>query len=111
MSFWDKIFPKKGTSLMEVPIAEVRESLPKNREHPVFKMMKEKHPGLPDEHIDMLIRFAFAAKQEGGNVEIAEWVMVSSKQFEEGHFFVKKSRGKYCLCLRKGSPGVRQAHA
>lgn len=92
---------ERGTSLFEVPIKAVHDRLPQNRNHGAFKLLKEKNPSIPDEHIDVLIGFAYAAKREGIN-DIAEFLLATCQQYKRGQFFIKKSRGKYCLCIRQG---------
>lgn len=101
MGLLDWLFGKKGTSLFEVPVSVVGEALPQNRNHEAFKMLKEKYPTFPDEHIDMLIRFSYAAEREGMQ-DIGGFLLASCEQYAKGSFFIKKSSGKYCLCLRKG---------
>jgi len=105
MGLLDWLFRKRkgpeGTSLFEVPITVVHERLPQNRSHEAFRMLKEKHPNIPDEHVDMLIRFAYAAEKEGLS-DIGGFLLASCQQYAKGEFFINKSGGNYCLCMRKG---------
>ncbi|MFC1660512.1 hypothetical protein ACFL3S_03455 [Gemmatimonadota bacterium] len=91
---------RRGTSLYEVPVKGMSDRLREGRKHGAFKMLKEKHPSIPDEHIHILIGFGYAAKRQGLD-DFATFLLATCQQYEKGDFFVEKRGGKYCLC-RKG---------
>jgi len=102
MNFLQRLFAKlkPGISYFEVPIKTVHDRLPEAREHGAFKLVKEKYPNIPDEHIDMLVAFAYTARDQGVK-DIGAFLLANCEQYQSGQFFIKKSRGKYCLCSRK----------
>jgi hypothetical protein len=108
MGLWSMIFGKKdgrrGTSLCEVPITTVRKELPRNRNHPAFKTLRGQHPNIAEEHLDVLMRFAFASgvREKEGSGALAGFILGLAQGYKDGSFFVKKSGGKYCLYLAEG---------
>ncbi len=98
---WQFVKKQQGISLYEAPINEVHDELPRVREQKFFKIIKQQNPSIPDEHIYVLIRLAYTSKREGVG-DFSEILLDSCQAYIKGEFFIKKSREKYCLCIRKG---------